>query len=146
VLDLRRISCRLPGGVITHAVRLRASCPLSTLLEARFLARLSNATVVALAYLVGHMIVLQTDVACGVLVNGGAVHIPQFIRSVIAQDGVNPGEQVGSAGTGSLEMMFAMVQHLPVVEGGDLGIPVTSNPSIEKGSGLDQVGPLRSDG
>ena len=66
--------------------------------------------------------------------------ILQFVRTVIAQHSVDPGQQVGSTGADGLEMMLAVLHHLPVVDGCDLGVPLTSNAGIEKCSGLDQVG------
>ena len=67
------------------------------------------------------------------------LHIFTQIREV-PKDGVDAVGEMGGTGANSLGVVLAIANHLGMVDGGELGIPLASDVGIEKERGFDEVG------
>ena len=63
-----------------------------------------------------------------------------MVRAVLFKDGVDATGQVGSTSADGLMVMFTIVDHLAIVEGGELDIVESGNLGIEIKGGFNEVG------
>ena len=60
-----------------------------------------------------------------------------MIGSGIAQESADAIEKMGGTATDGLGVVFAFVDHLIIVDGGDLGVPLPGDFSVHVGKLLD---------
>lgn len=88
----------------------------------------------------GHSVTLGDD-SPGVLSGDGCtVDIAQLVGSIFLENDVYSIQEMSGAGTDCLRVMLAPVQHLIVVDDGNLWIEFAGNIGIEKAVLLNQVG------
>lgn len=97
----------------------------------------ARAVVIPTSDLVEDVKTLLADAAGGALVNGGAIDIAQLVGAILFQNDVDAIQQVGGTSTDRLQVMFAALHHMDVVDGGNLGIPAAGDLGVQEGGGLD---------
>lgn len=101
---------------------------------------LANPLVFATAYPVRDDEMFLADLTSLAFGDGLSLRILQLVRAVFSQDGVYAVEQMGGTGTDGLIMVFATIDHLVVVDSGDLRVIAASYIGIQESGGLDQIG------
>ena len=90
----------------------------------------ASTPVVAPPYFFGHYVPFQDDGPCFFRRDRCAVHVSEFIGTVFEQDDPYPIEQVSGTGTHGLVVVLAFVDHLVVIDGRDLRVPLTGDVSV----------------
>ena len=107
---------------------------------ALFLSGLASPGVVALSNLVWDLISREDTFAGREFVDRLVLFIAQLKGTLLGENGVDTTGQMGSSGADGLGMMFTVVDHLLVVDGGELDIPLAHDVGVEIEGGFNQIG------
>ena len=94
--------------------------------------------IVPFAYLIGYAI-FETQLAGFGGGNRLTLKVAQFIGALFLQNGIDAAGKMGGAGTDGLSVVFAILDHLFVIDGGQLHIPLASDFGIDVQGCFDEV-------
>ena len=83
----------------------------------------AHAMVVATTHLIGHVESFLANATGCALIDRATIDVTEFVRTVFTEDDVDAVQQMGGRSTECLKVMFSQIDHLGVVDGGDLRVP-----------------------
>ena len=101
---------------------------------------LASPTIVACAHLLRYGVTFSDDGPGLLSSDRRTIDIAQLIGAIFLEDDVYPIQEMSSAGTDSLRVMFALVHHLIVVDDGNLWIELAGDIGVDITILFDQAG------